>query len=56
MSLLAQTKFVVCDETIEHRLHWRCDVTLGEDACQVRKSGAPRVLAVLNSFLLGLFD
>ena len=41
---------------IENRLHWRRDVTLREDACQVRKGQAPRVLAVLNSFLLALLD
>jgi predicted transposase YbfD/YdcC len=41
---------------IENRLHWRRDVTLREDACQVRKGSAPRVLAVLNCFLLALFD
>jgi predicted transposase YbfD/YdcC len=42
--------------SIENRLHWRRDVTLGEDACQVRKGSAPHALAVLNSFLLALFD
>ena len=41
---------------IENRLHWRRDVTLREDHCQVRKGDAPRVLAVLNSFLLAVFD
>jgi predicted transposase YbfD/YdcC len=41
---------------IENRLHWRRDVTLREDHCQVRKGVAPRVLAVLNSFLLALLD
>lgn len=41
---------------IENRLHYRRDVTLKEDACQVRKGCAPRTLAVLNSFLLALFD
>lgn len=41
---------------IENRLHWRRDVTLQEDHCQVRTGAAPRVLAVLNSFLLGLLD
>src|SRR6266571_3323461 len=41
---------------IENRLHWRRDVTLGEDHSQVRKGEAPRVLAVLNSFLLALMD
>lgn len=41
---------------IENRLHWRRDVTLREDHCQVRKGTAPRVLAVLNSFLLAVLD
>lgn len=41
---------------IENRLHWRRDVTLREDHCQVRKGDAPRVLANLNSFLLALLD
>lgn len=41
---------------IENRLHWRRDMTLREDHCQVRKGQAPRVLAVLNSFLLALLD
>jgi predicted transposase YbfD/YdcC len=41
---------------IENRLHYRRDVTLREDACQVRKGEAPRVLAVLNSFLLAILD
>lgn len=42
--------------SIENRLHWRRDVSLREDHCQVRKGDAPRVLAVLNSFLLALLD
>lgn len=42
--------------SIENRLHYRRDVTLGEDACQVRKGSAPHTLAVLNSFVLALFD
>jgi predicted transposase YbfD/YdcC len=41
---------------IENRLHWRRDVTLREDHCQVRKGDAPRTLAVLNSFLLAVLD
>jgi predicted transposase YbfD/YdcC len=41
---------------IENHLHWRRDVTLREDHCQVRKGDAPRVLAVLNSFLLAVLD
>ena len=56
VSYPAQAKFVVCDYTIENRLHWRRDVTLREDDCQVRKGEAPRVLAVLNSCLLALLD
>jgi|SRR5579871_680307 len=42
--------------SIENRLHYRRDVSLEEDACQVRKGSAPHALAVLNSFLLALFD
>jgi hypothetical protein len=34
---------------------WR-DVTLREDHCQVRKGQAPRILALLNSFLLAMLD
>jgi predicted transposase YbfD/YdcC len=41
---------------IENRLHWRRDVTLGEDACQVRMSGAPQALAALNGGVLALMD
>jgi len=41
---------------IENRLHWRRDVTLREDHCQVRKGDAPRLLAILNSFLLAVLD
>jgi predicted transposase YbfD/YdcC len=42
--------------SIENRLHYRRDVTLAEDACQVRKGSAPHTLATLNSFVLALFD
>ncbi|GAC1500143.1 MAG: ISAs1-like element ISCbu1 family transposase [Ktedonobacteraceae bacterium] len=42
--------------SIENRLHYRRDVTLAEDACQVRKGSAPHALATLNSFVLALFD
>lgn len=41
---------------IENRLHWRRDVTLGEDHCQVRKGQAPQVLAALNNAVLALAD
>ncbi len=41
---------------IENRLHWRRDVTLGEDACQTRTGPVPSLLARLNSTVLGLMD
>jgi predicted transposase YbfD/YdcC len=41
---------------IENRLHWRRDVTLGEDACQTRTGAAPALLARLNSTVLALMD
>lgn len=41
---------------IENRLHWRRDVTLREDHCQVRKGSAPLVLAALNNLVLAVFD
>lgn len=41
---------------IENRLHWRRDVTLDEDHCQVRMGSAPQVLAALNNAVLSLAD
>jgi predicted transposase YbfD/YdcC len=41
---------------IENRLHWRRDVTLGEDACQTRTGAVPSRLARLNSTVLSLLD
>jgi predicted transposase YbfD/YdcC len=41
---------------IENRLHWRRDVTLGEDACQTRTGPPPSLLAQLNSTVLSLMD
>jgi predicted transposase YbfD/YdcC len=41
---------------IENRLHWRRDVTLGEDACQTRTGSVPSLLAQLNSTALSLMD
>ena len=41
---------------IENRLHWRRDVTLGEDACQTRTGLVPSLLAQLNSTTLSLMD
>jgi hypothetical protein len=36
--------------------HYRRDVTLGEDASQVRSHGAPEVIAALNRGILALMD
>jgi hypothetical protein len=56
ISYPAQAKFVVCDYTIENRLHHRRDVSLGEDACQTRTGPVPSILAQLNSTTLSLMD
>lgn len=40
--------------TIENRLHWVRDVTLGEDASQVRTGSAPPVMAALRNAVLAL--
>jgi predicted transposase YbfD/YdcC len=42
--------------SVENRLHYRRDVTLGEDGSQVRIKGAPETLAVINSGILALMD
>jgi predicted transposase YbfD/YdcC len=39
---------------IENRLHYVRDVTLGEDASQVRSGAAPQALAALRNAVLGL--
>ena len=39
---------------IENRLHWVRDVTLGEDASQVRSGAAPEVLAALRNTVLAV--
>ena len=39
---------------IENRLHWVRDVTLGEDASQVRTGAAPEVMAALRNVILTL--
>ncbi len=41
---------------IESRLHYRKDVTLREDACQVRLKQAPQTVAALNGGVLALMD
>ena len=39
---------------IENDLHWRLDVTLGEDACTVRRDNAPQNLSILRRLILSL--
>lgn len=39
---------------IENGLHYVRDVTLGEDACRVRKEAAPQVLAALRNAVVHL--
>ena len=39
---------------IENRLHWPRDVTLGEDACQVRSGHAPQALAAVRNGVVAL--
>jgi predicted transposase YbfD/YdcC len=42
--------------SVENRLHWRRDATLGEDRCGVRLPPVAQMLAVLNSLVLALMD
>ncbi len=42
--------------SIENRLHYRRDVTLGEDASQVRSRSVPEVVAALNGGILAFMD
>jgi predicted transposase YbfD/YdcC len=39
---------------IENGLHYRRDVTLQEDACQLRRGGGPQVMAALNNTVVSL--
>jgi predicted transposase YbfD/YdcC len=39
---------------IENGLHYRRDVTLQEDACQLRRGGGPQVMAALNNAVVSL--
>ena len=41
---------------IENRLHWVRDVTLGEDACRVRKGCAAEVLAGVRNVVVCLVE
>jgi predicted transposase YbfD/YdcC len=41
---------------IENGLHYRRDVTMGEDASRVRKGNAPEVMAALRNSVIGLLS
>lgn len=41
---------------IENGLHYKRDVTLGEDASRVRQQAAPQVMAALRNSILHLLD
>ena len=41
---------------IENTLHYRRDVTLGEDACRARKGSTPIILASIRNAALTLLD
>ena len=41
--------------TIENRVHYVRDVTMGEDACHMRTGNAPHTMATLRNALLSLF-
>lgn len=42
--------------SIENTLHYRRDVTLGEDACRARKGSTPTILAAIRNAALTLLD
>ncbi len=50
----ALLEFVRGHWRIENRLHYVRDVTMGEDASQVRKGSAPQVMAILRNVVLGI--
>ena len=41
---------------VENEVHWRRDVTLGEDSCQSRTGKVPQMLATLNNVVLALMQ
>jgi predicted transposase YbfD/YdcC len=41
---------------IENRLHYVRDVTMGEDACRVRKGSAPQILAAVRNVALHILS
>ena len=50
----AQTKFVVCDYTIENGLHYVKDVTMGEDKSTVHADNGPKIMAALRNTVVSL--
>jgi len=48
--------FKRCHWHVENHLHYRRDVTMGEDHCQVRVQGTPEVLAGINNGILAIMD
>jgi len=41
---------------IENRLHWRLDVVMREDDCQIKKDNSPAVMAMVRHLTLNLFE
>ena len=41
---------------IENRLHWVRDMTLGEDACRVRRGDGPQLLAAFRNAVVHLLE
>ena len=52
----AMNTFVRRHWAVENELHWRRDVTLGEDSCQSRTGKVPQMLATLNNVVLALME
>ncbi len=53
-TVAAHAEFVICDCAIENRVHYVRDVTMGEDAHQIRSGNAPQMLAALRNSIIGL--